>query len=59
MLSIELKYYPFMTTLDKCSGSCNLVNDLSTKICDPTKTNNINVKAFNILKRTNETMKQS
>ena len=37
MLSIELKYYPFMITLDKCSGSCNLVNDLSTKICDPTK----------------------
>ena len=43
-----------MITLDKCSGSCNLVNDLCTKICVPTKTNNANVKAFNILKRTNE-----
>ena len=43
-----------MITLDKCSGSCNLVNDLCTKICVPTKTNNVNVKAFNMLKRTNE-----
>ena len=29
---VELKYYPFMTSLDKCSGSCNV---LSPKICAP------------------------
>ena len=27
---VELNYYPFMISLDKCSGSCNV---LSPKIC--------------------------
>ena len=35
---VEFKYYPFMFNLDKCSGSCNYGNDLSTKICLPSKT---------------------
>ena len=30
----ELNYYPFMISLDKCSGSCNAVDDLSTTICN-------------------------
>ena len=30
---VELKYYPLMINLDKCSGSCNSVDDLSVKIC--------------------------
>ena len=29
---VVLKYYPFMISLDKCSGSCNV---LSPKICIP------------------------
>ena len=33
---------PFMTSLDKCNGSCNVVDDLSTKICVPSKTKDIN-----------------
>ena len=28
--SVELKYYPFMISLDKCTRSCNV---LSPKIC--------------------------
>ena len=44
--SDELKYYPFTITLDKCSGSCNSGNDLSTKICVPSKTKHIIVKTF-------------
>ena len=28
--AVELKYYPFMINLDKCSESCNV---LSPKIC--------------------------
>ena len=28
--SVELKCYPFMISLDKCTGSCNV---LSPKIC--------------------------
>ena len=40
-----------MTSLDKCNGSCNL---LSPKICVPKKTEDINVKAFNIITNKNE-----
>ena len=29
---VELKYYPFMITLNKCTGSCNV---LSPKLCVP------------------------
>ena len=31
---VELKYYPFMVSLDKCNGSCNM---LSQKIRLPKK----------------------
>ena len=30
---VKHNYYPFMIGLDKCSGSCNSVDDLSAKIC--------------------------
>ena len=33
-----LNYYPFMISKDKCSESYNFVDDLSTKICVPSKT---------------------
>ena len=38
---IELNYYLFMISLDKCNGSCNAISavDLSTKTCVPSKTN--------------------
>ena len=29
---VGLNYYPFMVKLDKCSGSFNSVDDLSTNI---------------------------
>ena len=40
---IDLEYYLFMISLDKCSGSCNV---LSPKICVPKKTKDINVEVF-------------
>ena len=43
---VDLKYYPFMISLNKCSGSCNV---LSPKICVSKETKDINVKAFNII----------
>ena len=43
---VELKYYPFMISLDKCSGIFNSGNDLSTKICVPNKTKDLNVNMF-------------
>ena len=30
---VEIKYYPLMISLDKCSGSCNVLS--SPKICVP------------------------
>ena len=42
---IELNYYPFMITLDKYTGSCNIVDDLSSKIYVPSKT-----KVFKIIR---------
>ena len=32
--SVEIKYYPFMISLDKCTGSCNV---LSPKTCSKKK----------------------
>ena len=42
----ELKYYPFVNSLNKCTGNCNV---LSQKICAPKETKYINVKAFNMI----------
>ena len=42
----ELKYYPFMISLNKCTGSCNV---LSQEICVPKETKDIYVKAFNMI----------
>ena len=30
---VELHYYPFMISVDKCNGSSNAVDNLSPKIC--------------------------
>ena len=46
MSPVELKYYPFMISLNKCTGSCNIV---SSKICAPKETKDIYVKVFNMI----------
>ena len=33
-----LQYYPFAVNLDKCTGSCNSLNDLFNRIYIPNKT---------------------
>ena len=48
---VELNYDPFMISLNKCTGSCNV---LSPKICVPKETKDINVKAFNMITNKNE-----
>ena len=47
----ELNYYPFMISLNKCTGSCKV---LSPKISNPRETKNINVKAFKIIRNKDE-----
>ena len=48
----ELKYYPFMISLNKCTGRSNV---LSPKICVPKETKDIYVKAFNMITNKDET----
>ena len=47
---VELKYYPFMIGLNKCSGSCNV---LSPKICVAKETKGISAKSFNVIANEN------
>ena len=51
MNHVELNYYPFMISLNKCTGSCNI---LSPKICVSKESKDINVKAFNMLTNKDE-----
>ena len=48
-------FYPYSNEINKCKGSCNTINDPYAKICIPDTIKNINVKAFNLMSRTNET----
>ena len=41
---IEHNCYPLMISLGKCNGSCNVIDILSTKLCVPSKTKDVNVK---------------
>ena len=52
---VELNYYQFMISLDKCNRSYNVLDDLSTKIRIPSeKKKDINVKVFYMILRINE-----
>ena len=47
--------FPFSIEASKCSGSCKNINSPYSKICVPDDVKNLNVKAFNLMSRTNET----
>ena len=53
--SNEPIFYPFSIKTNKCSGSCNNINDPYAKICVPDVIKDLNVKVFNLISRTNET----
>ena len=53
--SDEPVFYPFNIKTNKCSGSCNKLNDPYAKMCVPDAVKNFNDKVFNLLSRTNET----
>ena len=48
-------FYPFSVNINKCSGSCNNINNPYAKICVPDVIKDLNVKVFNLMSRTNET----
>ena len=51
---VALNYYTFIVSLDKCNESCNVVEDLSTKIYFANEKEEVNVTVFNMLTRINE-----
>ena len=51
----EPAFYPFSIKVNKCSGSCNNINDSYPKLCVPDVVKNINVKVFNFMPWSNHT----
>ena len=51
---IKLNCYLSIISPDKYNGSCNVVDDLPAKICVPSETEDVNVKAFNTITRISE-----
>ena len=51
--SNEPSFYPYSIQVNKCSGSCNNINDPYVKLC-VVVAKNINVKVLNLISRTNE-----
>ena len=51
MNPVDLMHYPFKISLNKCTGSCNV---LSPKMCVPKETKCINVKEFNMITNKDE-----
>ena len=47
--------FRFSIKTNKCSGSCNNINNPYVKLCVPGLAKNLNVKVFNLMPRTNET----
>ena len=53
--SNDLLFYPYSIKVNKCSGSCNKINDPYPKLCIPDIVQNLNVKVFNLISMTNKT----
>ena len=52
--NVELRYYPFMISLNKCTGSTSKCTVLLAKICVSKETKHINVKACNTITNKDE-----
>ena len=51
----ETLFYPYNVLVNKCSGSCNTLDNPISKICVPKVIKNVNMKVYNFLIRLNET----
>ena len=52
----EALFYPYNVLVNKCSGSCNTLDDPVAKMCVPNITKRVNVNVYNFLMRLNETL---
>ena len=53
--SNQPSFYHYSVKMNKCSGSCNNINDTYAQLFVPDIIKNINVKEFNLILRTKET----
>ena len=51
----EALFYPYNVLVNKCSGSCDTLDNPMSKICVPKIIKNVNMKVYNSLMRLNET----
>ena len=51
----EPLFYPYNVLVNKCSGSCNTIDDPMAKLCVPNIIKRVNMKVYNFLMRFNET----
>ena len=52
--SKEPVFFPFSIKINKCSGSCDNINDPYAKLYVSDIVKNLNVKVFNLMSKTNE-----
>ena len=51
----EALFYPYNVQVNKCSGSCNTLDNPMAKLCVPNVIKGVNMQAYNFLMRLNET----
>ena len=51
----EALFYPYKVLVNKCSGSCNTLNNPMSKICVSKIIKNVNMQVYNFSMRLNET----
>ena len=51
----EALFYPYKLLVNKCSGSCNTLDNPMSKICIPKIVKNVNMQVYNFLMRLSET----
>ena len=51
----EALFYPYNVLVNKCSGSCNTLDNPMSKICVSNVIKGINMQVYNFLMRLNET----
>ena len=51
----EVLFHPYNVLVNKCSGSCNTLDNPMAKMCVPNIIKRINMKVYNFLLRLNET----
>ena len=51
----EALFYPYNVLVNKCSGSCDTINNPMAKLCVPGIVKRVNMQVYNFLMRLNET----